>query len=40
VEIDEGGNVGLEICDAAMDASTYLAVGEQGEEPLDLIEPG
>ena len=40
VLIDEGGDVGFQVGDAAMDAAAYLLVGDQGEEPLDLVEPG
>ena len=37
--VDEGGDVGLKFGDATMDTAAYFFVGEQGEEPLDLIEP-
>ena len=40
VGLDEGGNVGLEFVDAAMDAALDLLVGEQREPALDLVEPG
>ena len=36
-EIVDGGVQGV---DAAVDAASDLALGEQGEEPLDLVEPG
>ena len=36
----EGGDVGLEFVDTAMDAALDLLVGEQREPALDLVEPG
>ena len=38
--VDEGGDVGAQGRDAAMDAAPDLALGDQSEEALDLIEPG
>jgi hypothetical protein len=38
--VDEGGDVGLEFIDAAMDAALDLLVGEQREPALDLVQPG
>jgi hypothetical protein len=38
--LDEGGDVGLEILDAAMDAAFDLLVGEQREPAFDLVQPG
>ena len=37
--LDEVGDGSLQGIDAAMDPASNLALGEQGEEPLDLIEP-
>src|SRR6516225_10887371 len=40
VMTDEVHNVGAQSLDAAIDASPDLFVGDEGEEALDLIEPG
>ena len=38
--LDEGGDGGLELVDAAMDAAFDLLVGEERKPALDLVEPG
>lgn len=38
--VDEGLDSVLQFVDVAVDAAAYLTLGEQGEEALDLIEPG
>ena len=40
VGLDEGGDIGLELIDAAMDAALDLLIGEQREPAFDLVEPG
>jgi len=40
VALDEAVDGGVQGVDAAADAASDLSLGEQGEEPLDLIEPG
>ena len=40
VDLDERGDVGLEIVDAAMDAALDLLVAEESEPAFYLIEPG
>ena len=38
--VDECGDIGAECRDAALDPSPDPALGDEGEEALDLIEPG
>src|SRR5438552_6452189 len=38
--VDEGGDVGLELIDAAMDAALDLLVGEESKPAFDLVQPG
>ena len=38
--MDEGGDIGLELIDAAMHAALDLLVGEQREPACNLVEPG
>ena len=38
--LDEGGNCCFKSGDAAVNAAPDLAIGQQSEEPLDLVEPG
>jgi hypothetical protein len=40
VDLNECGDVGFEIVDAAMDAALDLLVGEEGEPAFDLVQPG
>src|SRR5258708_503306 len=40
MSFDEGSDVGAERCDAAIDAAADFALGDEGKEALDLIEPG
>src|SRR6516164_8278116 len=40
VGLDEGGDIGPELIDAAMDAALDLLIGEQREPAFDLVEPG
>tara|TARA_R110002111_G_scaffold41666_1_gene77136 strand:- start:23 stop:187 length:165 start_codon:yes stop_codon:yes gene_type:complete len=37
--IDKAGDCGMESVKATMDAAPDLALGDQGEEALDLINP-
>ena len=37
---DEGGDGVFQLLDAAMNAASDLTLGEHGEPPFDLIEPG
>ena len=37
--LNEGGDIGLELIDAAMDAALDLLVGEQREPAFELVEP-
>jgi hypothetical protein len=40
VLVDERGDRIMQPGEAAMDAATELALGQHGEEALDLVEPG
>src|ERR1700732_3448841 len=40
VGLDEGGDIDLQLLDAAMDAALDLLVGKQCEPAFDLVEPG
>lgn len=40
VRLNEGLDIGLELGCGAMDPAPELALGEQGEEALELIDPG
>ena len=40
VGLDEGGDVGLQFLDAAMNAALDLFVGEQREPAFNLVQPG
>src|ERR1700726_1514133 len=40
MSFDEGSDVGAERGDAAIDAEADFALGDEGKETLDLIEPG
>ena len=40
VAFDEGSDIGSERGDATIDAAADFALGDQGKEALDLIEPG
>ena len=37
---DEGGDIGLELIDAAMDAALDLLVGEESKPAFDVVQPG
>ena len=38
--LDEGGDGGLELMDAAMDAAFDLLVGKESKPAFDLVQPG
>ena len=40
MRLDVGVDGGFEFGGGAMHAATYLALGEQAEEALDLVDPG
>lgn len=40
MSVDEGSDVGAERSHTAIDAAAYFALGDEGKEALDLIEPG
>jgi hypothetical protein len=40
VGLDEGSDAALSFPDESVDPASYLIVGKQGKEPLDLIDPG
>ena len=40
VRVDEGADVAFERLGRAVDAAADLLVGQHGEEPLDLVDPG
>ena len=37
--VDEGANVGLKLGGRAVDPAPELALGQEGEEALDLVDP-
>jgi hypothetical protein len=39
VGLDEGADVVFQLLDGRVDPAPYLFVGDQGKEPLDLIDP-
>jgi hypothetical protein len=40
VVLDECGDVGAQGGDASVDAAADPALGDEGDEPLDLVQPG